>query len=430
MNATEIVPTMAASYPPLDGGRSLQQVKTSYTTAVAVQKPRALPEVEKRLMIEADQAGEDFYYGWGAGKDRVEGASIGLAMAAVRNFGNCAVELAPVQETGTAWIFTASFVDLETGFTLQRQFRQSKSWTVYGKFDEARKEDIRFQIGQSKAIRNVVLNAIPKWLTSRAMDKAKGGVREKIEKQIAKEAANFDGDHDAGRWSVIDKAMVRLNECGVDEDRVLAKFGRNVVKALTVEDLVCILGDVHALKNGLDTLDNLYPEPQINGDDGGNNHDAEANDVFGGNGARPQDLEKPKAAATSGNGGTPVKRKAGAAKKEPEKSRKEPETDESDLPAADDPDMAGLCQEGRLVDEPPQGQKAIHTPGVVIVAEDAADAHHGVTSTSTRSCFAGSYRLRAFDEASRILSISGSRAVAHRAKPYNPPAMSSPARNE
>ena len=40
------------------------------------------------------------------------------------------------------------------------------------------------------------------------------------------------------------------------------------------------------------------------------------------------------------------------------------------------------------------------------------------------------YRLRAFDEASRIRSISGSRAVAHRANPYNPPAISSPARNE
>ena len=40
--------------------------------------------------------------------------------------------------------------------------------------------------------------------------------------------------------------------------------------------------------------------------------------------------------------------------------------------------------------------------------------------------FAGSYRLRAFDEASRMRSISGSRAVAHRANPYSPPNMSSP----
>lgn len=341
MNATEIVPTAAATYPPLDGGRSLQQVKTSYTTAIAVQKPRALPEVEKRLMIEADQAGEDFYYGWGAGKDRIEGASVGLAMAAVRNFGNCAVELAPVQETGTAWIFTASFVDLETGFTLQRQFRQSKAWTVHGRFDEARKEDIRFQIGQSKAIRNVVLNALPKWLTSRAMDKAKGGVREKIEKQIAAEAKNHGGDLDEGRFVVIEKAMARLQECGVDEDRVLSKFGRNVPKSLTVEDLVSILGDIHALKNGLDTLENLYPEPKA--DDDTTAHDAEGDAVFGnGSGARPQDLEKPKAAATSGNGGAPVKRKAGAAKpKAVEKAPESASDDAGELPAADDPAMSG-----------------------------------------------------------------------------------------
>src|SRR5262245_59457353 len=98
--------------------------------------------------------------------------------------------------------------------------------------------------------------------------------------------------------------------------------------------------------------------------------------------------------------------------------------------AIDDADMTRFRQERRVVDEPPQRQQALHAPRVPIVAEDAANAHHVVTSTSTRLCFPGSYRLRAFDEASRIRSISGSRAVAHRANPYNPPAMSRPARNE
>ena len=71
-------------------------------------------------------------------------------------------------------------MDLETGFTLDRQFRQAKKWTVHGKFDESRKEDIRFQIGQSKAVRNVILNALPSILIDKAMTAAKAGVMAKV----------------------------------------------------------------------------------------------------------------------------------------------------------------------------------------------------------------------------------------------------------
>ena len=98
--------------------------------------------------------------------------------------------------------------------------------------------------------------------------------------------------------------------------------------------------------------------------------------------------------------------------------------------AVDNADVAGFRQKRRLVDESPECQQAVDAAGVLVVAENAAKPHHGTTSMSTRSCFPGSYRLRAFDEASRMRSISGSRAVAHRANPYSPPDISSPARNE
>jgi len=248
------VPTLAGASASLANGSAMQQVKTSYTTAVAVQKPRILAEVEQRLLQEADQAGEDFYYGWGAGKDRVEGPSVGLALAAARCYGNCAVEMAPVQDTFDAWIFTASFIDLETGFTLSRQLRQSKRWIVYGKHDEARKEDIRFQIGQSKAIRNVVTNSVPEWLINKAMDRAKGGVRDMIQRTVDQH----------GIEAVIERAVEKLSALGIDEARVLAKFGRPTTRGLTVEDLVLIRGDLSAIGAGQDTVDNLYPQPVVN----------------------------------------------------------------------------------------------------------------------------------------------------------------------
>lgn len=250
-------------------GTPMQQVRGSYTTAIAVQQPRSLPLIEKKLLEECDQAGEDFFYGWGSGKNRVEGPSVGLANSAVRIYGNCAVEMLPIQDTRDSWIFTASFIDLETGFTLQRQFRQSKRWTVHGKFDEARKEDIRFQIGQSKAVRNVVLNALPKWLITRAVDRAKGGVRTKLEGYIAKVASDkHGGNKDEAVWAVAKQMCDKLASLGVDEASVLHKFGRGGVKSLTIEDMVLIRADIYAIENEIETKDELYPPPQAETDPG------------------------------------------------------------------------------------------------------------------------------------------------------------------
>ncbi len=227
----------------------VQKVQTKYTTAMAVQRPRVLATVEKKSLEEAALLGADAFYAWGQGKDRIEGPTVELAMALVRCYGNCAVDLGEVQDTAEAWIFTATFVDLETGFTLSRQFRQSKRWVVHGRFDEARKDDIRFQIGQSKAVRNVVLNAVPAWLCNRAMDKAKGGVREAIENAVAKH----------GLAKVISVALEKLKGHGVDEARVLNTMGRQLPGAITVEDLVILHGSIAALDSGADTIDVLFP---------------------------------------------------------------------------------------------------------------------------------------------------------------------------
>lgn len=227
----------------------VQRTQTKYTTAMRVQIPRELPLVEARAMEEATLLGEDGYYAWGENKDRIEGPSKDLAMAMIRCYGNCAVDLGEVQETPDAWIFTATFVDLETGFTLARQFRQAKRWTVYGKLDEARKDDIRFQIGQSKAVRNVILNAVPAWLIRRALDRCKGGVREKIEGLIATH----------GLEKVVRKAMDRLNALGADDARVCECMGRKNPAGITLEDLVILHGNIAAIESRADTVDDIFP---------------------------------------------------------------------------------------------------------------------------------------------------------------------------
>src|ERR1700685_1448077 len=90
-------------------GETMRRVQTTYATAIQVQKPRVLARVQKSILEEANLAGETFFYGWGAGKDKIEGPSQELAHALARCWGNCALEFAPVQETAEAWIFTAYF---------------------------------------------------------------------------------------------------------------------------------------------------------------------------------------------------------------------------------------------------------------------------------------------------------------------------------
>jgi hypothetical protein len=233
----------------LDSGGAMQQIRSAYVTAVAVQKPRALPIVQRRLLDEARLAGEAFYYGWSAGKDRIEGPSVELAVAAARCWGNCAVEMQPVQETHDAWVFTGTFVDLETGFTMSRQFRQSKKWTVAGRMDDERKADVRFQIGQSKAQRNVILRSLPKYLIEQCMEEAKKGVRGKIEDLIKNK----------GKAGAVKLALGALLKCGVSEERVLKKLSVADSRGIDVEHLVILKGDLYALENGQDTADVLFP---------------------------------------------------------------------------------------------------------------------------------------------------------------------------
>lgn len=292
-------------------GNTLQQIKTPYSTAVSVQVPRELDTVRRRLMDEASIGGEMMYYGWGAGKDHIEGPSIHLAMAAARCWGNCAVFPEPVQELPDSWIFTSSFVDLETGFTLQRQFRQSKSSQVFGKHHEERKSDIRFQVGQSKASRNVVVNALPKSIINEAMAKAKAGVRERLEKWIA---AKGEG----GLAMAQDGALDALEKLGIVEARVLAKVSRPTRAALTLDDLIVLKGDIVAIQDGTDRADELYPVEEAASGDGVMEHLANGD---------PEPEDDPPTPDPPKSDAKPRKRQSRKAKESEATTTPEPEND-------------------------------------------------------------------------------------------------------
>ena len=159
------------------------RTQTQYSTAVQVIRPRNLQMVERKCLEEAAIAGDSFYYSWKQGGKIIEGLTVGASLAIARNFGNCVVECR-VEEQPFSFVFLPAFIDLETGFNLVRPFRQSKE-TLKRKdgsevYKEGRGEDVIFQIATSKAIRNVVLNASPKWLNDKVMATAKENVINKI----------------------------------------------------------------------------------------------------------------------------------------------------------------------------------------------------------------------------------------------------------
>lgn len=242
----------AATLVPMDNGTAIQTVGHQYATAVRVQLPRDLVKVEEKCLVEAGLAGDSIYYGWNAGGSQIEGPSVEAAMILLRNYGNAALVQQPMIETEKAFVFTSAFIDLETGVTYQRQFRQSKESKVSFKTDDARQDEIRFQIGQSKSDRNVVLRVLPGWLASKMIERAKEGIRAKIADWIKAK----------GIAHARDRIEAELAKYGVDEPRIIAKYGKAKSK-WDADSLTLLSGDLKALQSGYDTPEAIFPLPTV-----------------------------------------------------------------------------------------------------------------------------------------------------------------------
>lgn len=221
----------------------LMRSQTQFHTAVAVQRPRNLDKVVAAVLREAEFAGDAFYYSFPMGGKKIEGPSIGLAMAVAREWSNCAV---PVEyyETATEWVFNAHFVDLERGFTVSRVFRKKKGKGVFKKLEDDRAEDMTFQAAQSRAIRNVVLAGVPRWLTDQAKERANDAVLKGISKE--------------GLAVATEKALKFLAGYGITEERVIAVLGKSKHEWAS-EDIASLRGMPSQLKDGQATAEQLFP---------------------------------------------------------------------------------------------------------------------------------------------------------------------------
>lgn len=225
----------------LEQGATVRQMRLdNYLTAVSVQKPRDKMMVIKEVEFEAELLGEKAYYSWTAGGSMIEGPSVDLAMVMIREWGNCAARADLVAETGTHFLFDGIFMDLEKGITVIRQFRQVKENRGKGKMDAERAEDIVFQIGQSKGLRNAICAAMPAWLISKALKKAK---------------------QSAAKSMTSEKVVEAFNKWGVDQKTLERKLGK-ACKRWDEMEMAVLRGIYQSLLDGMTTIDNEFGDDQ------------------------------------------------------------------------------------------------------------------------------------------------------------------------
>lgn len=291
----------------LAGGRGMVQTKTQYQTAITVVAPRDLDKLRAAVIKEATYSRDSFFYAWTqedrrAGKPSlIEGVSIDGAMILVRNWGNAVCEPDLVDESPAHWLIRATFIDLETGFTSGRLFRQRKNQKV-GRHDDERALDIQFQIGQSKAIRNSVIRCVPAWLVDEAMDAAKAGAAERY--------ANVAKSADIAIKAYADKHGIVLDQL----ERKLGKKRADWIPA----DLVLLNAIYRAIVQGMTSVGQEFsadePAPsEAEGEDAGETVPAgvdaaraEADAIAKGTGGPGYDVAAEPAKPATASAGPPV----------------------------------------------------------------------------------------------------------------------------
>ncbi len=250
-------------------------------TAQPVVQRRDHKQLMVRLNALAASFGDTYEYSWRVkdknskaqdGKTEVSGPTIKLAMDLSREYGNCAIDIREI-ESQTHWTFYARFTDLETGYTLTRAFRQRKN-ALQGKYEDDRKLDMAYQMGQSKASRNVVVNALSNYvdhMRTQAHKAALGAIAENPKKYL-------EG---------IDRGLEKL---GIGLARAEALMGR-VKKEWGTRDIAMVLNALKAVNDGMVDARDAFPQ------DGAQVPDAEETQTAGGSESPGESVEG--AAATS-----------------------------------------------------------------------------------------------------------------------------------
>jgi hypothetical protein len=241
---------MAQPNQPPPPGHSLVRATTGLAERIVGAQPVAVYRDEVKILQKlaalAAAAGDDWFYRFpvktdGGGQDWIEGPSIKLANDVARIFGNNVNEVREL-DVGDAWVFYARFTDIETGFSMERAYRQRKGQRSLKTKDADRQLDIAYQIGQSKAIRNCIVNALQVY-ADYAFSEARNSLVEKI-------------GRDLETWRA--RTLEGLARLRIDVARVERVIGRPAKDWLT-PDIAKILAMGKSIADGMASVDETFP---------------------------------------------------------------------------------------------------------------------------------------------------------------------------
>lgn len=231
---------------PAVAGASAVSISDGIITAQRCDVKRDLAHVLHNIKTLAAMAGEGWYYSLptrnkDGSQGRIEGPSIKCANDIAREYGNCQID-SRAKEHADHWMIAARFVDYETGFSMSRLFRQRRNQRSVGTGDPGRQEDIAFQIGQSKAIRNVVTNAL-QTIADYAFQLAKQNLADRVGKNL-----------DSYRARVLE----RFEEMRVDIRRVERVVGKTTAE-WSARDVARLIAEIKAVTDNMITADEVWP---------------------------------------------------------------------------------------------------------------------------------------------------------------------------
>ena len=231
-------------------GEQVVRQQTEYMTAVSVTKPRDLAVVLKGVMEEIALDPEEMFYYWEVktkndGMKPVEGGSISLALAVVQNWTNVAL-LMKVEEDNTHYTFYPTLIDVEKGFTLTRAFKQIKKGYT-GKMDKERAQDLQFQKGQSKAIRNLISNGTSRVLWKKCYRAARALYIKELEK----------GDIS----DKVDRCIIAFDQMGVHVDRLKSYVNIDDISRWTGTELANLRSAYAACAEDSKLIRDIFPIP-------------------------------------------------------------------------------------------------------------------------------------------------------------------------
>lgn len=213
-----------------------------------IRKERSEATIRQKVVEMATRNAGSYIYSWEVKNRRtgksetIEGGTIKLAMDIARLWGNCRI-MHRVETYSDHFMIIAAFLDLETNFWTERSFRQRRTINVGGGYDDGRKDDMAMQIGVSKAIRNVVLNALS----------------EPAEIAVATVKKNFQAWVEKNPDKVNEFLMEHMERYGLEKARIEKTIGKRT-EAWSVADKAVAMMKFRSLDEGAASVDDVFPE--------------------------------------------------------------------------------------------------------------------------------------------------------------------------